>query len=166
MTTKTTQSSTEEMFLAGKEQLESAMKAGAQATQKNLKQTVEGTKKQVEDVMKGYGDLAELSRENLEAYVAATSATAKGFEAINAEIFDYSKKIYEANMAAYKSFSTVKTPKEFFDIQADLLKSRYEDALAEVNKLNEMATSSANEAVAPISARVSETADKFMKSVA
>jgi len=166
MTTKTKAFSAEEIFLAGKDQMESAMKTSAQATKKNLEQAVENTKKQVEDVMKNYGDLADLSRENLEAYVAATSATAKGIEAINAEIFDYSKKVYDANMAVYKSLSGVKTPKEFFDIQTDLLKSRYEDTLAEVNKLNELATASANEAVAPISARVSEAADKFMKSVA
>lgn len=165
MTSKTKKDTVEGLFEAGKEQIESAIKASAQAGKRNLEQTIETTRKQFEDAVKGYGDLADFTRENMDACVAASSAAAKGVEAVNAEIFDFSKKLYEANLAAYKSMVAVKSPKEFLDIQSELVKSQYEDSLAEVNKINELVSVAANEALAPLNARATEAAEKFSKAV-
>lgn len=163
MTTKAKTETAQDIFNAGKEQIESAVQASAQAARKNMEQTMESTRKQFEEASKHYGDFAVFGRENMEACVAASTAAAKGVEAINAELFKFSKGIYEANLAAYKSFSGIKSPKEFFEINNDLVKSRYEDAVSEVNKLNDIATSTANDVVAPINARMSDAAERFTK---
>ncbi|MEX1148109.1 MAG: TIGR01841 family phasin [Sphingomonadales bacterium] len=166
MTTKKNTDTVEGMFNAGKEQMETAMQAGAQTAKKSFEQTVENTRKQFEEVTKNYGDFASFGRENVEAYVAASTAAAKGMEKLNAELFQYSKGLYEANLAAYKSLAGVKSPKEFFEINSELTKSQYEGAVSEVNKFNELASSVAKEVAAPINARVTVAAEQFSKGIA
>ncbi len=166
MATKTTQDTVENVLKSGKEQVESAVKAGTQAVQKSFEQTIESAKKQLDELIKGYDEVANFNRGNVDALLAASSATAKAAESINTELFALTKKSYESNLAAYKTLASVKTPKEFFDVQSDLVKSRYDEALASANKINSLVTAVSNEAFAPLNARFSVAAEKFSKSFA
>lgn len=166
MATKQTTDTVEGILKAGKDQFESAVKNGAQAAQKNFEQTVETAKKHLDDVIKSYDELASFGRENVDACLAASSSAAKAVEAINSEVFTLSKKAYESNLAAYKSLAAAKTPKDFFDIQSELLKGRYEEAIASANKINGLVTTVTSEALAPLNARFTATVEKFSKSFA
>ncbi|RMF12605.1 MAG: phasin family protein [Alphaproteobacteria bacterium] len=165
MASKTTKDTVEGLFETGKEQFESAVKAATQAGTRNLEQTVETARKQFDEAVKGYTELAELVRGNIDACIEASNAAVKGVEAVNAEIFDFSKKLFEANLAAYKSLVAVKSPKEFLEVQNDFVKSRYEESLAEVKKINDIVSTAANDALAPLNTQASQAAEKFSKVV-
>lgn len=166
MTAKKTQDSVESLLKAGKEQFETAVKASTQATQKGFEQAISASKKQLDDMIKVYDEVATFGRDNVDACLAASNAATRLVEEFNSEVTALSKQAYEANLAAYKAFAGVKTPKELFDLQSELVKSRYEDTLASFNKLNALFTSAANDAFAPLNARVAATMDKVSKAIA
>src|SRR5690606_37712366 len=142
------------------------VKAGTQATQKGFEQAVTGMKKQLDDMIKVYDEVTAYSRENVDACLAASNAATKAIEEINSEVADLSKKAYEANLAAYKACTGVKSPKELFDLQSEFIKSRYEEALAGANKINALVTSASTDAFAPVNARMAATMEKFSKAFA
>lgn len=148
---------------AGNEQLESLARTGAQTVQKTLEQGVEATKKQLDDVFRSCDDLASFGRENVSAALAASSATAKAVETVNGELFAFSKKAYEGQIAALRALSSAKTPKEFFDIQSNLLKGQYEDFVAEANKLGNVVAAATTEAFAPMNARMVSAFDNLSR---
>lgn len=166
MTAKKSQDSVENLVKAGKEQFETAVKAGTQATQKGFEQAVSSVKKQLDDLIKLYDEVAVYGRENVDACLAASNAATKAFEEINGEVAALSKKAYEANLAAYKAFVGVKSPKELFEVQSDFIKSRYEEMLAGANKINALVTAASNDAFAPVNARLAASMEKFSKAFA
>lgn len=153
----------ESAFKAGQETIESAVKASTQAIQKNLEQSFETTKKRVEEVTKSYGDIGAFGKENIEAVVASSTAAAKGFEALNTEMVNLSKKAYEANVEAMKAMTSAKTPKEFFEIQNNLFKTGFQDMIAESSRLGEISKKIATEAFEPITSRVNVAAESVSK---
>lgn len=166
MATKTTKENFETAMNTGKEQLESAVKAGTQAAQKGFEQTIETAKKQLDELIKGYDEVASFNRENIEACISSTRAAAKAAESINSEVFALTKGWYEANIESFKTLAQAKSPREFFEIQSDLVKTRYEEALSSANKINGLVSTVANEALAPLTARAAVAAEKFTKAFA
>lgn len=151
---------------AGNEQLEAIARTAAQTVQKTMEQSVDAAKKQLDDMIRGCDDLASFSRENVSAAVAASTATAKAVETVNSELFAFSKKTYEGQIAALRALSAAKTPKEFFDVQSNLMKGQYEDFIAEANKLGNVIAAAATDAVAPMNARMVAAFDNLSRAFA
>ena len=154
----------EAAVFAGKEQMETFAKAGAEAAKKGYEQAVAMTKEQVEKaseaVFKGYDQLSTLNKDNLEAVVASGNIVAKGVEGFSKEVFALT------SMNAAKAFMGVKTLREAIDLQADLSRSQFDRLMADSTKLAEMSVKVANEAFQPIQARVNVAIEKMLKPVA
>jgi phasin family protein len=160
----------EAAVFAGKEQMETFAKAGAEAAKKGYEQAVAMTKEQVEKaseaVFKGYDQLSNLNKDNLEAVVASGNIVAKGVEGFSKEVFALVQSSFETSMNAAKAFMGVKTLREAIDLQADLSRSQFDRLMADSTKLAEMSVKVANEAFQPIQARVNVAIEKMMKPVA
>jgi phasin family protein len=153
-----------------KETVETVVKAGTAAAKASYEQAMQMTKDQVEKAsqsfFKGYGELAVISKENLEALVQSSTAVVKGAETFGKEWMGFAQAAVEQNVAAVQNLVAAKTLKELVDLQNDWAKKAFDTAVAEGTRLSEMSVKTANDAFEPIKARVNVSVEKLFKPVA
>jgi hypothetical protein len=120
----------------------------------------EKAKASVEKSTKAMEELSDIAKGNVEALVESGKIAAKGFETLGQEAVDYSKKSFEKATASLKSFSTVKTPTEFFQLQSQLFSSSFDEFTKEAAKSSEALIKLAGDVASPLTARVTVVTDK------
>lgn len=120
----------------------------------------EKAKAGVEKSTKAIEELSDIAKGNVEAMVESGKIAAKGIETLGQEAVDYSKKSFEKATASFKSFSTVKTPTEFFQLQSQLLSSSFDEFTKEAAKNSEAMMKLAGDVAQPLTARVTLVTDK------
>lgn len=120
----------------------------------------EKAKGHVEKSTKAIEELSDIAKGNVEALVESGKIAAKGIETLGQEAVDYSKKNFEKATASFKSFSTVKTPTEFFQLQSQLLSSSFDEFTKEAAKNSEAFIKLAGDVAQPLTARVTLVTDK------
>lgn len=157
-----TNSMYEGVVASGKETVEAAFKASADAASKafNL------GKNRAEQVAKSYEDVAEFNKGTVEAIVSAGNLAAKGIEAINAEVLAFSKSSLEDSLAATKAVMSAKTLNEFVELQSKFAKISLDTYLQQAAKLGELGAKLAQDTFEPINARVQFAVERFVKPLA
>lgn len=107
-----------------------------------------------EKVSKSIEEATKFGQENVEALVASSKIAAKAAEEMNAEIVAFSKKAYEDGVAVAKELGGAKSVSEFVEMQNDFMKSAFDGFVAQATKMNDLYTSAAKDAMAPLSARI------------
>lgn len=125
----------------------------------------EKAKASVEKSTKAIEELSDIAKGNVEALVESGKIAAKGMEGIGQDAVEYSRKSFEKATASFKSFSTVKTPTEFFQLQSQFLSSSFDEMAKEAARSSEALIKLASEVAQPLTARVSLVSDK-VKSLA
>ena len=110
-------------------------------------------------------ELTDLTKGNVEAIVASARVAAKAGESLGQEAADYGKKHFEAASAAFKSFATVKSPTELFQLQSEFAKASFDSIVSEASRVSESLLKVAGDVAQPISNRYALAAEKI-KSVA
>jgi len=100
------------------------------------------------------------SKKNLEALIAAATATAKGAETVGARAMAFSKKSLEGQIAAAKALSGAKSIQEAVELQTTYAKGAFETYVAEINEISEITASSVKEALSPINERVTAMVER------
>jgi len=103
-------------------------------------------------MMKSFEEFQSFGKDGFEAYVAASNALTKGFQAIAQEAADYSRKSFEKGTAAFEKLSASKSLDKALEVQQALAKEHYESLVAQVTKMNEMYIATAKEAYKPFEA--------------
>jgi phasin family protein len=111
-------------------------------------------------------ELTELSKGNVEAFVASTKVVAKGLETVGQEVAEYSRKSFEDASAALKSFTEVKSATDFFRLQSDFARSQFDGLVAESSKLSETMIKLAGDVAEPLASRYSVAAERVKAAVA
>lgn len=159
----------EEGLTASKETVEAVVEAGTKAATKNYDQAVAMTKEQVAKTSKamfeGYDDFADLGQQNVEALVKSGTICAKGVESLGQEVMDFTRTSIEGNVSAAKALMGAKDFNEVVEMQSDLTKKNFDQAVAEYSKLTEMSIKLANEAFAPLQDRFQVAVEKMWKPV-
>lgn len=140
----------------------------------HTKQTVEGfikagqeqAEKVNQQLFKGYDDLAAYNKQNVDALVASSTIAVKGAEQVGKAVAAYAQSSLEQGVATSKALFGVKSVKELFDLQTAYAKQSFDSFVSESTKLSELSVKVANEALAPINARVNATVGKMSKSAA
>jgi hypothetical protein len=125
----------------------------------------EKAKASVEKSTKAIEELSDIAKGNVEALVESGKIAAKGIETLGQDAVDYSRKSFEKATASFKSFSTVKTPTEFFQLQSQLFSSSFDELTKEAAKSSEALIKLAGDVAQPLTARVTVVTDK-VKSIA
>lgn len=115
----------------------------------------------VEKSTKALEEISDIAKGNVEAFVESGKIAAKAVETLGQDAVDYSKKSFEKAQASFKSFSGVKTPTEFFQLQSQLFSSAFDDFTKEAAKSNEAFLKLAGEVAQPLTARVTVVTDKI-----
>jgi phasin family protein len=155
---------------ASQETIEAVVKAGSQAATKGYEQAVAIAQEQVEKasskLFEGYDDVASLSKDSVDAYVASSTLLAKGVEALGKEMISFAQSTVESNLATTMAFFSAQTLQEAIDLQTDFSRSRLDTLVAESAKLTELSLALANDSFAPLQAQLNASVEKLMKPLA
>ena len=105
----------------------------------------------------------EFSRGNLEALVESGKILAGGVQAMGKTYAEQVKSTFEALQADAKELTSVKSPKDFVELQSKLARKYFDNAVAYNSKSTELALKLANDAFQPLSSRVSLAVEKVRK---
>jgi phasin family protein len=145
---KMAKSKTTEKTIDTAENMESAMKNGAEALKTGFEKAVKNY-----DHFVGYG------KETVEAYTKAANVAAKGAETLHNEIFAYSKQSFEHTLAATKALMATKSVHEAIELQSDFAKTQFDGYVSKMTQLSELVVATTKDSFAPIQGRVQAWVD-------
>jgi phasin family protein len=107
------------------------------------------------------GELAELTRDNVEALAEAGRIAAEGARSIGQELVASTRAGVEKAADSVRALAEAKSPTEFLQIQSDLVRASFDRMVGETSRLTESAVKLAGEAFQPLSNRASIASDKL-----
>ena len=136
-----------------------AVKEGADVIEAALKNSTEAVKDGFDKAVKGYDQLISFGKDNAEAVIKSATLAGKGLEAVNTEVFAYSRLTVEEGVEVTKAVLASKSIQEALEIQTDYVKTAFETYVTEMNKIRDLALSVAKQAAQPLQARATVIAD-------
>ena len=106
-------------------------------------------------MLKGFEEFQKVGKDGFDAAVRSFGEVNKGFQAIAAEVTDYSKKAFEDSTRAFEQLIGAKTIEQAVEIQSQYAKKAYDGYVAEMSKLGEMYVGLAKDAYKPVEAAFS-----------
>jgi len=109
-------------------------------------------------MLKNFEDFQKLGKENVDTCMKQFGTVSKGWQAIAAEVADYSKKSFEHGTATLESLLGAKSLEKAIEIQSDYVKAAYEGFVAQSSKLGELYTDLAKETYKPLEGMIAKVA--------
>src|SRR5262245_1699339 len=100
-------------------------------------------------MLKNFDDVQKIGKDNMDVAMKSFGAVSKGFQAIAAEVADYSKKSFEQGTATLEKLMGAKSVDKAVEVQSDYIKSTYEGFVAEATKIGELYADIAKESYKP-----------------
>ena len=105
-------------------------------------------------------ELGDIAQGNAEAIVVSSKAAASGFQALGADATECGRKNFEAASLALKSVTSVKTPVDFFQIQAELARSVFGNLVAQSSKFSDSIVELGGQVATPLANRYVAAAER------
>jgi phasin family protein len=118
-------------------------------------------KEGVQRAMKTAEQFAQFSQGNVEAFVKSSQIWTTGLQDLSKLFAATAKANYDESVATFKALTTVKSLKEAFELQTSYARTSLEKAVTESGKMTEHSLKLAEQAMAPISARVNAAVETF-----
>ena len=117
----------------------------------------------MQDAMKTAEDFLAFGQGNLDAFMKSSQIWAAGMQDLSKQVAAMAQASFGETIATFQSLAAVKSPKDALDIQANLARTSFEKAAAETGKITDASMKLAEQAMAPITARLNLAAEKFAK---
>ncbi len=140
--------------IEGVKEAASVATAGFEQAQVQMKEGVQRAMKTAEQV-------AQFSQGNVEAFVKSSQILASGWQDLSKLFAANAKASLDESISTFKALSSVKSLKEAFDLQTSFARTSLEKAVSESGKITEHSLKVAEQAFAPISARVNAAVETF-----
>jgi len=110
------------------------------------------TRQQQADIqmMNNFQDFQKLGQSNVDNALKFFGDWNKGWQAIAAEMTDYSKRAFEDGTATFEKLASAKSLEQAFEIQSSFAKRAYEDYMQQLTKIGGMYSSLAKDAYKPV----------------
>ena len=95
-------------------------------------------------------DMQKLSQTNMDTAMKAFGEWNKGWQAIAAEMTDYTKKSFEESTATFEKLLTAKSVEQAIEIQTGFAKRAYDGYMHQLSKIGGMYAELAKEAYKPV----------------
>jgi len=158
---------------AGKETVETVVKAGTDAATKGVEKTVAMSQEQVaaavkagSEAFKNYEEVVAFNKDNLDAVMKANAVFVKGLQDLNKEFFSMAQASLESNADVARKVFNCKSVEELVTLQNVLVTDSYSKVLDQGRKITDLSVKIAENASAPIASRVNATVDRFTKPLA
>jgi phasin family protein len=145
---------TTEKTIEGIKDVSAVASAGFEKAQVQMKEGVQRAMKTAEQV-------AHFSQGNVEAFVKSSQILATGWQDLSKLMAANAKATMDETMSTFKALTTVKSLKEAFDLQSSFARTSMEKAMSESGKITEHSLKLAEQAIAPITARVNAAVETF-----
>lgn len=132
--------------------------SSVEASQTKFKEGITRTMKTAEEVV-------AFSQGNVEALIKSGQIWSTGLQDLSKQMATSMQASYEEAVAAFKALTTVKSLKEAVDLQVGLARSAIEKGVTESSKYTDASFKLAEQAIAPISSRVTLAVETFSKPV-
>src|SRR5208337_3384309 len=134
--------------------------AVSDAAEKGQKQATQSMAK-----VKTAEEFVSFNQGNLEALIKSGQILATGMQDLGKQVAATAQARLKESMATFKALGSVKSVKEAVDLQTTYARSSIEKAMADTGKLTDASFKLAEQAIAPLTARVTLAVEKFSKTV-
>lgn len=101
-------------------------------------------------MINAFEDVQKLSQTNVDSAMKVWGDWSRNWQALAAEMGEYSKKSFEESAATFQKLMGAKTLDQAYEIQSSYARRAYEQYFQEVNKIGGMYASLAKEAMKPM----------------
>jgi hypothetical protein len=101
-------------------------------------------------MIKNFDDFQKLNQQNVDSAMKAFGEWSKGWQAIAAEITDYTKRSFEESTSTVEKLLSAKSFEQAVEIQTGYAKRAYDDYMHQVSKLGGLYADLAKEAYKPV----------------
>jgi hypothetical protein len=101
-------------------------------------------------MIKNFEDFQKLSQQNVDATMKVLGEWSKGWQAIAAEMTDYTKRSFEEGTATVEKLLSAKSFEQAVEIQTGYAKRAYDDYMHQVSKIGGLYAELAKEAYRPV----------------
>ncbi|MDQ8697802.1 phasin family protein [Hyphomicrobium sp. LHD-15] len=101
-------------------------------------------------MINNFQDFQKFGQTNVDTAVKFFGEWNKSWQAIAAEMTDYSKRAFEDGTATFEKLAGAKSLEQAFEIQSSFAKRAYEDYVAQLTKIGGMYTNLAKDAYKPV----------------
>jgi hypothetical protein len=99
---------------------------------------------------KAFEDMQKVGQANMDAAMKIWSEFGKGWQALAAEMSDYTKRSFEDGTSTFEKLMSAKSLEQAFEIQTTYAKRSYDEYMHQVSKVGNMWASLAKEAYRPV----------------
>ena len=101
-------------------------------------------------MINNFQDFQKFGQVNMDSAVKMFGDWNKGWQAIAAEMSDYSKRSFEESTATFEKLLGAKSLEQAFEIQSSYAKRAYDDYMHQMTKIGGMYTNLAKDAYKPV----------------
>lgn len=101
-------------------------------------------------MMKPFEDFQKLGQGNVDTAMKLMGEWTKNWQAITAEMTDYTKRSFEDGTSTMEKLMSAKSPEQAFEIQSAFAKRAYDEYMHQMTKIGGMYTELAKEAYRPL----------------
>lgn len=101
-------------------------------------------------MISNFQDFQKFGQTNVDTAMKVFGDWNKGWQAIAAEMSDYSKRTFEDGTATFEKLLSAKSLEQAFEIQSGFAKRAYDDYVQQLTKIGGMYSSLAKEAYKPV----------------
>lgn len=117
--------------------------------------------KGMDQAMKTVEEFVTFGRGNVEAMMKSGQIWATGLQDLGKQVAATAQAQFEGTVSAFKALAGAKSMKDAFEMQATFARTTFEKTLAESGRLTESSIKLTEQALAPVTARVSLAVEKF-----
>jgi len=143
----------------------SNLKTSAAQAAAGFTETQAKMKDGMDKAMKTAEELVAFNQGNLEAVMKSGQIWAAGVQDLSRLMAATAQSSFEETVSTFKALSGVKSLKDAMDLQANLARSTMEKTFSESGRLTDASFKLAEQALAPITARMTMAVEKFAKPV-
>jgi phasin family protein len=140
-----------------------SLKAGVAKATASFEATQAQVKQGVEKAVSTAEEIVAFNQGNLEALIKAGQIWSVGVQDLSKHIAAAAQASLDESIATFKALSGVKSLKDAYELQAAYARSTLEKTLAESGKLTDASIKLTEQALAPITARVTVAVEKLSK---
>ncbi len=101
-------------------------------------------------MLKNFEDMQKYGKDGVDATMESLAAASKGFQAIAAELADYTRVSFEQGTAAVEKLLGARSLDRAIEVQSDFAKTAYEGFVTQATKLGEIVVDTAKQSYKPI----------------
>jgi hypothetical protein len=101
-------------------------------------------------MMKKFDDFQKMGQQGMDSYMKIVGEWNKGWQAIAAEMTDYTKRSFEESTSTFEKLLGAKSVEQAVEIQTGFAKRAYDEYMHQMSKIGGMYAELAKEAYKPV----------------